>query len=191
MKNKPFDPESYTISVKKTVEDGETFFVARVSEIPDITEYADSPEFARELALDSIITSFEMCTEQGIEFPYPSEDNQHCNASGRVTLRLPKQLHYKCIKNADYDGVSLNSYLTMCITSYVHETSTNNRILNEISEIKNIIGSQPKNRSLTNLPISRNGYYWHASSEIPAKLEESSSRIDSFDYIDISLIQNH
>ncbi|WP_373371125.1 toxin-antitoxin system HicB family antitoxin, partial [Proteus mirabilis] len=34
------------------------------------------------------------------------------NVSGRLTLRLPKSIHAKCIKAAESDGVSLNTYLT-------------------------------------------------------------------------------
>ncbi|QXO49001.1 hypothetical protein JC861_14250 [Morganella morganii] len=65
MTNKVFDPEKYTISVKKTTEDGEVVFVASIAELPDIREYADTADFARELAIDSIATAYEVFAEQG------------------------------------------------------------------------------------------------------------------------------
>ncbi len=111
------DAEEYTISVRVELIDGERVYVARVDELPDVEEYADSYEFARELALDTIQTTQAYFSENGMRFPEPKNFvNQ--DVSGRVTLRLPKSVHANCIVNAEKEGVSLNSYILTCITSY-------------------------------------------------------------------------
>lgn len=109
-------PEEYTISVKLENVEGDWLYVARVSEIPDIVEYADEAAFARELALDSISTSKEMCESAGISFPTPSPVVSD-NYSGRVTLRIPKDLHRSCSVSAERQGVTLNHYLSTILAA--------------------------------------------------------------------------
>ncbi|MCU7781985.1 toxin-antitoxin system HicB family antitoxin [Lelliottia amnigena] len=111
------DAEEYTISVRVEVIDGEKLYVARVDELPDVEEYADTFEFARELALDSIQTSQAFFHENGMVFPEPKMFISP-EVSGRVTLRLPKTVHANCIARADEEGVSLNTYILTCIASY-------------------------------------------------------------------------
>ncbi|MDD9340347.1 MAG: toxin-antitoxin system HicB family antitoxin [Providencia heimbachae] len=184
MKNNQFDPENYTISVKKSTEDGEPVFIARVSEIPDIIEYADTPEFARELALDSISTSYEMCTEQGIDFPTPTEKaTDHC-ASGRVTLRLPKSLHYKCISKAEQDGVSLNSYLTTSIASFTSGDDVIRKVSDEVRAIKSLIKPQHERRFKEKEAGLKSNYFWELTSKSTLKTSEIKSDI-SLDEIEI------
>lgn len=107
-------PEEYTISVRFEQIENDWMYVARVDEIPDIVEYADEANFARELALDSIEVAQELCNENGVAFPAPAETIQH-EYSGRVTLRLQKSTHQRVAKIADKEGVSLNSYIAACV----------------------------------------------------------------------------
>ncbi|WP_449649254.1 toxin-antitoxin system HicB family antitoxin [Rahnella aceris] len=109
-------PEEYTISVKLEDIEGDWLYVARVLEIPDIVEYADDANFARELALDSISTSKEMCENAGISFPAPSPSVSD-SYSGRVTLRIPKDLHRICALSAEKQGVTLNHYLSTMLAT--------------------------------------------------------------------------
>lgn len=128
MKNRDFDPEKYTISIQKIVEYGESLFVAKVAELPDLAEYGDSFEFVRELAINAIEASYELCSEQGIPFPSPIKDSDLQDVSGRVTLRLPKNVHRQSIKLAEENGVSLNSYLLSCISSHNATASLHTQI---------------------------------------------------------------
>lgn len=112
-----FNAEEYTISVRKERMDEEIYWVARVEELPDVMEFGETREEAYELALDTITVGQEMCLEDGTAFPAP-KTFADVNASGRVTLRLPKSVHANCIAKAEEEGVSLNSYILTCITSY-------------------------------------------------------------------------
>ncbi|EMH4919835.1 toxin-antitoxin system HicB family antitoxin [Serratia marcescens] len=111
------DAEEYTISIRLESIEGERMYVARVEELPDVEEYADTYEFARELILDTIKTTQNIFERKGLTFPEPKIFSL-ADVSGRVTLRLPKSVHAKCISDSEHEGVSLNTYILTCITSY-------------------------------------------------------------------------
>lgn len=111
------DAEEYTVSVRREIFEDELLYVARIEELPDVEEYADTFEIAYNLALDTIRTTQKVFFEKGMPFPSPKEF-QSASVSGRVTLRLPRSVHAKCIYEAEAEGVSLNSYILTCITSY-------------------------------------------------------------------------
>jgi predicted HicB family RNase H-like nuclease len=110
------DASKYTITVRKGLFDGEECFEARIAELPDVAEYADSFAEAYNLAIDTVETTAEIFAEQGTHLPppiVPADDY-----SGRVTLRLSKNLHRALAKMADDEGVSLNQHLTNILNYY-------------------------------------------------------------------------
>lgn len=154
MKNRDFDPEKYTISIKKIVEYGESLFVAKVTELPDLAEYGDSFEFVRELAINAIQVAYELCSEQGIPFPEPLADNVLQDVSGRVTLRLPKSVHRQSIKLAEENGVSLNSYLLSCISSH----NATGSLHSQIEKLNQMISENTYSKA----HVSRKNYFLSA-----------------------------
>lgn len=112
-----FEPSEYSICVKLEDFDGEKLYVAKVKELPDIEEYADSFLEAYSLALDSIKVAFEFFNEKGMKFPLPIDSKVNANSSGRLTLRLAKSLHSSLITRAENEGVSLNSYIVCVLAS--------------------------------------------------------------------------
>lgn len=110
------DPHAYTITVRRGVFEGETLFEARVKELPDVAEYAETHQEAYELAVDTIATAAEAFAEQGRPFPPPQEPAD--DFSGRVTLRIPRSLHRALAAAAEEEGVSLNQHLVGVLTYY-------------------------------------------------------------------------
>ena len=110
------DPSKYTITVRKGLFDDEECFEARVAELPDVAEYADSFDEAYALAIDTIETTATICEQLGKTMPVPFVPAD--NYSGRVTLRLPKSLHRALAKAANSEGVSLNQHLTNVLNYY-------------------------------------------------------------------------
>lgn len=127
------DAEEYTISIRIETIEGERLYVARVDEFPDIEEYADSYDFARELVLDSIRTTQKVFLRKKLDLPQPREFSV-LNASGRVTLRLPKTTHARCIQEAEKNGVSLNTYLISKISDF-SDISKNSEIYSLLASI--------------------------------------------------------
>ena len=110
------DASKYTIIVRKGYFDGEECFEARVAELPDVAEYADSFNEAYALAIDTIETTSELFEAKGKSIPppfLPADDY-----SGRVTLRLPKSLHRALTEAAGNEGVSLNQHLSNILNYY-------------------------------------------------------------------------
>lgn len=110
------DAAAYNIVIRKGEFEGEICFEARVTEFPDIAEYADSYEEAYALAIDTIEVSAIALAEQGKPMPapyIPADD-----FSGRVTLRIPKTLHRSLAQTADAEDVSLNQHLVNILSYY-------------------------------------------------------------------------
>ena len=65
------DASKYTITVHKGLFDGEECFEARIAELPEVAEYADSFAEAYNLAIDTIETTAELLAEHGKTMPPP------------------------------------------------------------------------------------------------------------------------
>lgn len=107
---------SYNITVRFGEFDGDAYYEARVKELPDIAEYADSFQEAYELALDSITTTANMLAEIGRKMPEPAV--MDTGYSGRVTLRIPRTLHGTLAQMADDEGVSLNQLMVSVLSAF-------------------------------------------------------------------------
>lgn len=70
-------PSDYQISVQYECVEGDWCFVARVAELPDLEDYSHDPVRAKELILDSIFSSYQLCQEKGIKFPRPFSEVNH------------------------------------------------------------------------------------------------------------------
>lgn len=110
------NPEHYRISVQRVHLDGEDLYEARVAELPDVREYADTADEARALALDTIESTQAIFRETGRPFPQPSDPTSEL-PSGRVTLRLPRSLHGRVLEASEGDGVSLNTWIVSVLSS--------------------------------------------------------------------------
>ncbi len=110
------DARNYSISIRFGSFDGEDCFEARVRELPDVVEYADSYTDAYELALDTIATTAKMYSEKGLSMPPAQEPLE--DYSGRVTLRLPKSLHRGLALKAEAEDISLNQLLVSVLSAF-------------------------------------------------------------------------
>jgi len=128
-----FDPEAYTITIRKETIDDEIYFVGRVAEFPNISVFEETFNESHSLVLDAIISLHSIAMEQGVTFPSPNPSiAEEC--SGRITLRLPKSLHAKIARYADSEDVSLNTYLVTAISTFVGETNGLARATQEIGK---------------------------------------------------------
>lgn len=115
-----FDPESYTITIRKEVDDGDEFYVGRVMEFPNISVFEETFETAHTLVIDAIQTLKRISEETGSDFPYPYPAPSE-EFSGRVTFRLSKSLHAKVSRMAAQEDVSVNQFLVTAVATYVGE----------------------------------------------------------------------
>ena len=66
-----FDPEAYTITIRKEEIDNEILYVGRVAEFPNISVFEEDFETARNLVIDAIQTLKKIADETHSEFPHP------------------------------------------------------------------------------------------------------------------------
>lgn len=117
-----FDPEAYTLTVQRRLEDGELYYVGTVAELPDIAVYEESFQAAHESLVAVVTTAKELADEMGHSFPEP-RTHEAVEVSGRVTLRMPKSLHRQLILAAEEEYVSLNMLIVQKLTQYVSTPS--------------------------------------------------------------------
>ena len=67
---------AYDVRIEETAAEGKLLYVATCAELPDLEEYADTKDQARELIFESIALAQEMCNEQGTAFPRPNSWNK-------------------------------------------------------------------------------------------------------------------
>lgn len=136
-----FDPESYTITIRKEVEDGEVLYVGRVAEFPNISAFEDSFEEARTLVIESIQALKKIADDTNTDFPYPypAPSDEY---SGRVTFRLSKSLHAKVARIAAQEDVSVNQFLVTAVATYVGETDGISRVVaNAMHAIAHVVNN--------------------------------------------------
>jgi len=124
----------YPIVIKEFIDEGEKIFSAEIIELPGLKVYGDSAE--------EVLEEINEAKEAWIEFNLSldrkiNEPNVAIEYSGRVTLRIPKSMHKELKSRADYESVSLNSYINYIINEGLRKT--------DITTLKDSIFSEFKN----------------------------------------------
>ena len=116
-----FDPQDYQVIIRKTVEDGEVLFEARVAELPDVTIYGSTQAKAYRDAIAIIGALHDAARESRTAFPAPASALAQAEFSGRVTVRLARSDHARAAQCAEREGVSLNSLIAVALARRVAE----------------------------------------------------------------------
>ena len=110
-----FKPTSYSISIQEKEIEGETFFVAMVAEFPDAKVYEDCPAKAYTAMIEVIDGLKAAFKKHNKVLPTPGAAI-NSEASGRVTLRMPRSLHGTIDRQAQREAVSLNQHIVYLIS---------------------------------------------------------------------------
>ncbi len=106
-KNTGHRSEEYSYNVGWSEED--EAYVARVSEFPSLAAHGNSPENAlREIrkVVDIVISDL---TAENEHIPVPFGKRRY---SGRLNLRMSQELHRQLARDAELQGVSLNTLIS-------------------------------------------------------------------------------
>ena len=117
-----------------------------------VVGYGETPSGALEdltVSLELLLTSLEAAGE---ELPAPEPQADWHEFSGRVTLRLPKSLHYRLDRLKDAEGVSLNTLISDMLQAGVtaleagmlfgavdDSRGTTAQVLDEILEMRDLL----------------------------------------------------
>jgi predicted RNase H-like HicB family nuclease len=143
-----FDPETYTITIRKENVDGDIYFVGRVAEFSNISAFEDTFEDARSSVIDAINTLKMIADQDGVAVPGPTPSSE-IEYSGRVTLRLPKTLHARLDHLAKAEDVSLNQIMITGLATYVGEADGLSRAATVVAD--------------TVINAAKNAFYFFAS----------------------------
>jgi predicted RNase H-like HicB family nuclease len=111
------------------IPESEGGFSAEILEFPGCYSYGDTPEEALKNLNDAAINWIEAAQEQGQFIPEPLDAG---DASGRIALRLPRNLHRKAMQMAQRDRVSLNTFLVEAIAARVGAEDLSAKIMSKI-----------------------------------------------------------
>jgi predicted HicB family RNase H-like nuclease len=105
-KTVPYKAEEYSYNVAWSDSDG--VFVARVTEFPSLAAHGSSQEKALREVRSVVGHVIEDMADEGDPLPAPLGKRSF---SGRLNLRMPKDLHRRLALESELQGVSLNSLI--------------------------------------------------------------------------------
>ena len=178
---------NYELSIKRLEEDGEIYFAVSYPELPGLVVYTDTIEEGITDIENAKQEWFYAALESNMEIPLPREDKV---VSGRITLRLPKSLHYEVKNKAAMEGVSLNLFLNQLINNslrvYDMQQVSENIVIRASRNMSRIIKrfdfrTEKVINKLTNDIVKKEEYHIHLN--IPDNKNNyplNSNKIDGF-----------
>jgi predicted HicB family RNase H-like nuclease len=107
-------------------------YIASSPEFPGLTGVnEDSNEALAELR-EAIEMAVEILEEDGEPLPTPRILQEY---SGQFRLRVPKALHATLARQADEEGVSLNSYVSMLLAFAAGQTQAQAQVANQCRDV--------------------------------------------------------
>jgi antitoxin HicB len=94
-------------------------YTAEVIDLPGCLTCADTLDELWEMVQDAKRGWLELALEDGDLIPEPSLPPLAEETSGKFTVRLPRSLHLKLIKQAEREGVSLNQFVATSLAETV------------------------------------------------------------------------
>lgn len=152
-KYKEYEEIEYPILLKKVTDTHGAYWVAEHSDLPGCITHGDTKEKAL-LNLEDAKKSWiyaRLTDNESVPQPDSRKEIEEC--SGRILLRVPKELHYKLLQKAKEDDTSLNQELVFLISGALGETSSNNineiKLLEQIQDIKEMLLEQKLEQNKT------------------------------------------
>ena len=151
----------YSINIAWSDEDN--CYLGSIPEFPTLMAHGDTPEetvYNTRLAAEGFI---EVMQEDGDPIPEPLKVKSY---SGNLRIRLPKSLHEKLSKEANMEGISLNSYITHSLSSTFSAKELSKVVVSElrrtIEEVQFVASQQQfKEAEYTEQPsLGETGFLW-------------------------------
>lgn len=121
----------YMMTIEEIEDDGEKFFSLSHIDLPGLTIYSDSIEEGLDELKAAKKEWFAAAIKAKLNIPLPKN---YSEASGRVTLRMPKTLHEELKVKSELESVSLNAYINQVINDGLRFNLTNVNIIKKTLE---------------------------------------------------------
>lgn len=117
---------NYPVEIHRIPEDQGGGYTAT---IPSLGEYAfvgdgETPQEAYENLQSAKKELFADCIADGVDIPEPEEELDYKAYSGKLMLRLPRELHARLSRAAERNNTSLNQFLVYALGRFEAKLST-------------------------------------------------------------------
>jgi antitoxin HicB len=114
---KPYESLEYPIKMVKTTDSHGTYWITEHPDLPGCITHGNTREEAL-LNLDDAKKGWIYAAIiEGLPIPKPNTKSEIEDCSGRILLRVPRELHFKLLQKAKEDDTSLNQELVFLISS--------------------------------------------------------------------------
>lgn len=121
---KKYENTEYPIKLYKEYEEDDAYWVSEHPDLPGCMTHGDTKEEAIANLDDAKLSWIYTALSRGMSIPEPGAKSDIEDCSGRILLRLPKELHYRLLKKATDDDTSLNQELLFLISSALGANSS-------------------------------------------------------------------
>lgn len=115
-------PENYPFDLRIEELDGENYYVCRFRDFPAVVGAGATADEAIVEGREALAGMLEYYQEIGKTIPLPSV-TESIEASGRLTVRMPKSLHAKLIQRSEIEDASLNTLVVQALSEYLERQS--------------------------------------------------------------------
>lgn len=140
--------ENYSIAVQYREVDGEMTYVASAREWFGLVGFGTTYSEAYDEIIEAISMAIELNAEHGHQNPSPLTEPQA--ASGKLMLRMPRQLHVAIQCAAEAEDISLNQYVVAALSFHQGCRFGAEKITQSLQTIE--IASKPKRANLKAVP---------------------------------------
>jgi predicted RNase H-like HicB family nuclease len=136
-------------------------FVAIAPDLPGCSAFGDTEQKAISELDDAIVAWIHAAKVAGNAVPKPSRPAERRQFSGKILVRMPRELHGELVEAAENEDVSLNQYIVFLLTrsSVVHykpASGVTGNLLNDVRGVWSCLESGHKVMS-SNSDYSRHG----------------------------------
>ena len=107
---------------------GDKVFVVKYFDLDNVIGVGDTIEEAIEEAKENLEVFLDYFEENGIKIPEPTS-HEEVDYSGKITVRMSKNLHRLVDERAKKEGIIINLLLNESITEYVTVLNTSDKIV--------------------------------------------------------------
>lgn len=136
---KKYDQLEYSIKLNKVSESTGDCWVAEHPSLPGCITHGETKLEALINLEDAKKSWVYAKISAGESIPEPSIEQDFRDASGKILLRLPKELHYRISQEAKANSVSINQQLIYLMSHALGEVSMSRSVIGKLDDIQNIL----------------------------------------------------
>jgi antitoxin HicB len=108
---------NYPIKLYKDQDESGPYWIAEHPDLPGCKSHGETEDEAIKNLKDAKESWLNSFVDLGKDIPTPNQQKEIDNCSGKILIRIPKELHYKLLVKSKHDGISLNQEILYLLSS--------------------------------------------------------------------------